>query len=189
MKDQIMVDKYTSTAKVIDGILILSLPDAVSPVVWQMELGQSKSSALEIRNAENDQFVLTLKTPRQDVLDIATYASRDQAIKALLVTTSALEKGRGQLKTHANTNSAQPNGYPVPVVTQKSGSRAFNILKKIVAWLAGITLGLVLLYAVAWLLLGAINVIMTPTSGTTASTATSTPNGGAVSADDFLENR
>ena len=44
-----MAAKYTSSAKIVDGILVLSLPDAIHPVVWQMELGQSKSSALEIR--------------------------------------------------------------------------------------------------------------------------------------------
>lgn len=181
-----MAEKYVSTAKVIDGILILSLPDAVSPVVWQMELGQSKSSAIEIRDAENSQFVLTLKTPRQDVIDIATYASRDAALKALMVTSSALEKARGQLKAPP---TGTPNGYPVPVVTRqpKSNSGALNVLMKIILWLAGIAGSLILLLVVGWLLLGAINVIMTPKSSTTANSENS--SGSAVSADEFLENR
>src|SRR3989338_1783630 len=183
MKDTRMADKYISTAKVIDWILILSLPDAVSPVVWQMELGQSKSSALEIRDGGNGQFVLTLKTPRQDVLDIATYANRDLAIKALLVTTAALEKGQGQLKA-APASSA--NGYPVPVVTQQK-TGAFGVLKKLLLWLSGIAAGLILLIVVGWLLLGVINVIMAPKSAATTSSATS--SSGPVSADEFLENR
>jgi hypothetical protein len=183
MKDTKMADKYISTAKVIDGILILSLPDAVSPVVWQMELGQSKSSALEIRDGGNGQFILTLKTPRQDVLDIATYANRDLAIKALLVTTAALEKGQGQLKA---APAGLANGYPVPVVTQnKTG--ALCILKKILMWLAGIAAGLILLLIVGWLLLGVINVIMTPKLASTATSSSS--SSGPVSADEFLENR
>ncbi len=186
MKDSTMADKYISTAKVIDGILILSLPDAISPIVWQMELGQSKSSALEIRDGENGQFILTLKTPRQDVLDIATYANRDLAIKALLVTSAALEKGQGQLKAAPAGFTGSANGYPVPAVTQQKNG-AFCILKKILMWLAGIAAGLILLFIVGWLLLGAINVIMTPQSGNPTSSVNS--NGGAVSADEFLENR
>lgn len=181
-----MADKYVSTAKVIDGILILSLPDAVSPVVWQMELGQSKSSALEIRDTDHGQFVLTLKTPRQDVLDIATYANRDLAIKALLTTSAALEKGQGQLKSaHVASAVGSANGYPVPVVSRPPKSGALCILKKILLWLSGIAAGLILLFVVGWLLLAAINVVLSPSAGKVASA----PNGGAVSADEFLENR
>lgn len=190
MKEKVMAEKYISTAKVVDGILILSLPDAVSPVVWQMELGQSKSSALEIRNTDNGQFILTLKTPRQDVLDIATYANRDSAIKALLVTSAALEKAQGQLKNSANENN--PNNYPVPALTYKSD--AFSVLKKIIMWLAGIAAGIVLLGIVVMLLLSAVRVVLTANSdgasGTVSpSAATGATTGGAVSADEFLENR
>ena len=178
-----MADKntYTSTAKVIDGILVLSLPDAILPVVWQMELGQSKSSALEIRNTENGEFVLTLKTPRQDILEIATYANRDLAIKALLAASAALEKAQGQLKS-----APAGGGYPVPAVSRTSKSGAFCILKKSLLWLAGIAGSLILLLVIGWLLLATIRVIMAPGSG---GTAVSASNGGAVSADEFLENR
>ena len=185
MKEKAMAEKYVSTAKVIDGILILSLPDAVSPVVWQMELGQSKSSALEIRNADNGQFILTLKTPRQDVLEIATYANRDNAIKALLVTSAALEKGQGQLKANANENNQ--NGYPVPAVSYKGHSDGFSTLKKILKWLAGIAAGIILLAIVSMLVLSAIRVVMTANSGTPVSE--SSAKSGPVSADEFLENR
>lgn len=182
LKDTTMADKYVSTAKVIDGILILSLPDAVSPVVWQMELGQSKSSALEIRETDNDQFVLTLKTPRQDVLDIATYANRDLAIKALLVTSAALEKGRGQLKA---SPAAGANAYPLPVVTQsKSTSGVLAVLKKTFVGLAIVAGSLILLGVVIFLIFSAVNIVMSANSTPSAGVS-----GGAVSADEFLENR
>lgn len=181
MKEQTMADKYISTAKVIDGVLILSLPDAVSPVVWQMELGQSKASALEIRNAENGQFILTLKTPRQDVLDIAAYANRDAAIKALLAASAALEKAQGQLKT---SPSGVTNGYPVPVVTaSRSGSAAWCLLKKILK-ISTIILGTGAVILLVLFVVG--KLFLTPPSATNAASATS---GGAVSADEFLENR
>lgn len=180
-----MPEKYVSTAKVIDGILILSLPDAVTPVVWQMELGQSKSSALEIRNHDNGQFILTLKTPRQDVIDIATYANRDLAIKALLVTSSALEKAQGQLKS-APAGNAAPT-YPLPVVTRHAGG-AFYIMKKILLWLLAIAAGIILLGLVLFLVSSAINVAMNTSSGNVSAPAANSSNE-PVSADDFFENR
>lgn len=181
MKVTAMAEKYISTAKVIDGILILSLPDAISPVVWQMELGQSKSSALEIRNGDNGQFILTLKTPRQDVLEIAAYANRDQAIKALLVTSSALEKAQGQLKVMpANTNSnSNSNGYPVPAVTYaKAGS---GLLKKFLTIL-GMTFASIVALVLVIFIAGKI-LLSTPSTPAPGS------NSAPVSADEFLENR
>ena len=63
-----MTEKLIPSAKIVDGILILSLPDALRPVVWQMELSQSRTSALEVREHEDGTYHLTLKPPRQDVL-------------------------------------------------------------------------------------------------------------------------
>lgn len=179
-KNLIMAEKYTPSAKVIDGILILSLPDAISPVVWQMELGQSKSSALEIRTSDDGKFILTLKTPRQDVLDIAHYTSKDQAIKALLVTSQALEKAQGQLK--AGVTQYQQSLYPVPALSQHKSSNEFLcILKKILKFslitLSGIIVIALVLLFVGKLLFGA------PQEGRV--TSESAP----ISADEFLENK
>lgn len=166
-----MADKYVSTAKVIDGVLILSLPDAITPVVWQMELGQSKSSALEIRTTDKGEYVLTLKTPRQDILEIATYAHRDHAIKALMVTASAMEKAHGQLRAHA------PNEYPVPVITHAPSS-AVAILKKIMKILAILFAGLVGM----GLILLVVGKLFLNTPSTGPATTQNTP----MSAEEFL---
>jgi len=176
-KEKNMSDKFSSTAKVVDGILILSLPDAISPVVWQMELGQSKSSALEVRPADNGTFILTLKTPRQDVLEIATYASRDDAVKALLATSEALEKGQGQLK------SGEQYHYPVPALSSLKGDgkslwfwvkRVFYTFMILILTLLAISV----LYTVGKVILSG------PASPTSSSTESS-----PISADDFLESR
>jgi hypothetical protein len=175
-----MAEKYTSSAKVIDGILILSLPDAISPVVWQMELGQSKSSALEIRNSDDGKFILTLKTPRQDVLDIATYANKDVAIKALLVTSQALEKAQGQLK--AGHQNYQSPFYPVPALSRcQSSTRFWGFIKKTFKYF-GILLGGLILIGLISLLIGKL-FLGSMTSGTTPSASA------PVSADEFFENR
>lgn len=171
-----MAEKYSSSAKVIDGVLILSLPDAVTPVVWQMELGQSKSSALEIRNTGVDQFLLVLKTPRADALDIATYANRDQAIKALLVVSQAMEKAQGQLKAAAAAHS-----YPVPMISNH-GHGIIPFMKKILR-IAAILFGAVILCAVLLFVIGKL-FLGSPSSPSTASLSNA-----PVSADEFLESR
>jgi len=169
-----MAEKYTSTAKVIDGVLILSLPDAVTPIVWQMELGQSKSYALEIRNTEDGNFLLILKTPRHDALDIATYANRDQAIKALLVVSQAMEKAQGQLKAAPAAHS-----YPLPVVT--SSHSIIPALKSFIRIL-GIILGAITLFGILLFVIGKLFL------GSPSQNATSSSNS-PMSADEFLENR
>jgi hypothetical protein len=91
-------ESYESSAKVVDGNLIISLPDALNPVVWRMELGSVKASALEVRQHANDgTFLLSLKTPKGDVHDIAPFDSRDRAVQALMRISNALQNASGKM--------------------------------------------------------------------------------------------
>ena len=174
-----MAEKYVSTAKVIDGVLILSLPDALTPVVWQMELGQSKSSALEIRDNGDSKFLLALKTPRQDVLEIATYSNRDLAIKALLVASQAMEKAHGQLK------AATPNAYPVPALSPSSIGTS-SLLKGALSFLLKLIGGIILLALLLLILSIPVRMLFTPSSPLVLSNDT---GNSPVSADEFLNGR
>ena len=175
-----MAEKYISSAKVVDGVLILSMPDAISPVVWQMELGQSKSSALEIKNSDSGEFILTLKTPRQDVLDIARYASKDIAIKALLVTSQALEKAQGQLKSAPQNNQHSPL-YPVPAISHYQSEYGFwTFFKKTLSFLAKIMGGIIIIVVVFFLIT---KIFFANPSGVTAPSESK-----PMSADEFLQN-
>lgn len=165
-----MADKYLPTAKVIDGVLVLSLPDAITPIVWQMELGQSKSSALEVRTTDHGIFALTLKTPRQDILEIACYQTREEAIKALMVTAAAMEKAHGQLRAHA------PNEYPVPAVTHSYSIG--RILKKTVK-ICAMTLG-------ALVGIGLVLLVFGKLFFSTPSPKTASGNNTPMSAEEFL---
>ena len=170
---------YTSSARVVDGSLILSLPDALSPVVWRMDLGEVKSSALEVRETPEGSFVLALKTPRADVHNIAPFASRALALKALMAVSEALEHSGGQLHP-ANDDAAAAR----PVYRKKAGPGK---------WLAGA--GAV----VALVLMAGILMKMGPASQSlTGQQAYAPPNLGGpapddagvpLSADDFLRMR
>lgn len=188
-----MTEKLVPSAKVVDGILILSLPDALRPVVWQMELGQSRTSALEVREQEDGTCHLTLKTPRQDVLEMAPYATKAQAIRALQTVAAAMEKAHGQLRPYAHAAMGSENGdspvspYPVPAIpyaasicnslTSRSG-----VLR--LAALAIVFLALVVFFVFSG---GGGAPSSIGANGDSRATTNSVQTGTPVSADDFLE--
>jgi len=94
---QSLTGSYASNASVVDGTLILSLPDAITPVVWRMELGHVKSSAMEVRENDDKTCTLFLKTPRGDMNDIAPFSSKAQAVRALMAVSHAMERAHGQV--------------------------------------------------------------------------------------------
>ncbi len=110
---------YESSAKVVDGNLILSLPNAINPIVWRMELGNVKASALEVRtNTTDGTHVLTLKTPKGDVHEIAPFAQRDDALRALMRVSTALQGAQGKIAvattitaSHSATQPESGSGY------------------------------------------------------------------------------
>ncbi len=99
-----------STATVVDGNLILSLPGAINPIVWKMELGSVKSSALEVRQTQDGNYMLLLKTTKGDAHDIAPFAQKDCAVKALMAVSNALGAANGKIAPSANQNMAQSQG-------------------------------------------------------------------------------
>ena len=124
----------SSTAHVVDGKLILSLPNALTPVVWQMDMTQAKASALEVReNKEKNHFMLLLKTPRGEDTDIAPFETRAQAVEALMAVSRAFEKAQGNIRPFVQ-------GTEAGTIHHVNQSKKGNAGK----WIAGI-LGVLLL--------------------------------------------
>jgi hypothetical protein len=183
---------YVSSAKVVDGALIISLPDAVSPVVWRMDLGSVKSSALEVRDQKDGSFMLTLKTPNNDLQEIAPFAEKAVAVRALMAVSSALENGQNAYGARSSSSLMAGEIQTLPpqgpqVVYKSDGSVA--------KWVSGIAAVLVLV------ILLSIMVHQTPRTSTfdnaASATAAALPHsmsmdqsanqtGVPVSADDFL---
>lgn len=184
------MEKYSTTAKVIDGTLILTLPDAIKPVVWQMQLGQTKSSALEVRE-QGDTWMLILKTPRADVMEIAPFATRDAAVKALLAVSRAMEKAQGHLNAPADGT-----GYPVPAVikTHRYGL-FFGLLRGVFHAFLALLLLIALIAAALWLIRPSndagfdMPAAQIQGSAEDAAPAPSAPVGTSQSAEDFLNNQ
>lgn len=133
----------TSSAKVVDGNLIISLPDALNPIVWRMELGSVKASALEVRKQADGTHLLVLKTPKGDVHEIAPFTARDTAVTALMRVSEALQDGEGKFAPAATsvivgatpaTGTAQPAYAPArPVRDDAAGYKWLIALGAVLA--------------------------------------------------------
>lgn len=161
-----------SSASVVDGKLILSFPGAVRPSVWQMDLTQVKSSALEVVE-QGAHHVLAFKGAKGEASDVAVFLRRDQALQALLAASKAMEGAHGHIRPGSGDSNFVQGAAPVK---QKRGWAA-PIL--------GILLILVLLFL--WANLAPV----TPESIGAADGAVApapAPSGIPMSADDFLKN-
>lgn len=88
----------TSGARVVDGKLILSFPDAIKPVLWQMDIVSAKASALEVETLQGGQAALMLKTPKGEQTTVAVFESREAALSALMTVGAALGCAHGQIR-------------------------------------------------------------------------------------------
>lgn len=188
---------YTASASVIDGTLILSLPDAITPIVWRLDLVHAKASALEVRTNDDSTFTLALKTPRGDVNEIAKFSSRGRAVAALMSVTRAMEQAHGQIKPAANDGEPyNPTHLPVPLQTRRRKSTATAHPSDRKGWMGGVVaLALIIGLGAILLNMGPRHVSAlssaSPAAGSAAGMAApaADTSGVAVSADDFLKNR
>jgi hypothetical protein len=183
-----LTGNYSSSARVVDGTLIISLPQALTPIVWRMELGHVRSSALEVRQLENNTFMLVLKTPRGDVNNIAPFDSRGRAVQALMAVSRAMEQAHGQITPPAANNTASSAGVTnLPAIrpTARPATKG-RFATSIVATV--LLLGLVAVF----LNMGSRNnsAMTNGHESAAASHSAAAPQTGVpLSADDFLNNR
>lgn len=183
---------YSSSASVVDGTLILSLPDAMTPVVWRMDLVHAKASALEVRTSEDGLFTLVLKTPRGDVNEVAKFDNRGRAVSALMSVSRAMESAHGRIYPAAN--DGQPyNPTHLPVPTMPVRARKINRSGKswvgaVVAVIAIIVLGSILMNLAPQSQFGGL-AATNPAAGAASRAPATQTNGVAVSADEFLKNQ
>ena len=93
--------KHSASAKVVDGSLVLSLPDAVMPVVMRLSLDDVKSATLGVEEKEG-YFYLVVRFSETEARDIAPYDRREGAVNALMTASSALEKGSSRSGSETN---------------------------------------------------------------------------------------
>lgn len=106
-------DNTRASARVIDGKLILSFPDAMTPVLWQMDLSDAKASALEVQEDKKEKiFTLMLKTARGEAVKVASFTERSAALGGLMAAANALSSAHGQIRSATAGQDNLP-GTPV----------------------------------------------------------------------------
>ncbi|PCI96477.1 MAG: hypothetical protein COB14_09995 [Alphaproteobacteria bacterium] len=164
----------SSNITIVDGKLILSLPDAQMPVVWQMDLGKAQSSVFTIQEDKKQKnFTLILKNSDDTTNEIASFKNKQDAVDILMETSSVIQNAHGQIKPSAANNN---NG-------QGKNDRTSAIL----------ALALIFVLGLIWTI-SASGKLDPSARATTSSTSPSGANardssGVPVSADDFLSNR
>ncbi|MAI61960.1 MAG: hypothetical protein CBB87_05620 [Micavibrio sp. TMED27] len=122
-------EETSASANVVDGKLILSLPEAENPVVWQMDLSSAKASALEVKkDEEKDIYTLILKTPRGENIDIAPFKSKKFAVEGLLAASKAMENAQGQIWQAPTGADAANVNYAPAYAQKKSGGKKWAIV-------------------------------------------------------------
>lgn len=109
----------SSSAKVTDGRLVLTLTDAETPAVWIMDLNDAATSVLRLENDRQGFYVIKKHGGKGAAETVAVYRDRGMAAHALSVASKAMEKARD---TRHNTL----NGRPVIVRPASRVARFFT---------------------------------------------------------------
>lgn len=138
-----------SSARVVDGKLILSFPDAVKPILWQMDLVPARASALEIEALQGGQAALMLKTPKGEQTVIAIFKNSEAALTALMTVSAALGDAHGQIRAGQPVLASAAGGIyggaePSPPRTMFAASSSASGPHGALRWAAGLA-GIVLL--------------------------------------------
>jgi hypothetical protein len=100
------ITPLSPSGSIVDGKLILSLPQAITPVVWQIDLSETQSSAFEvIGNTDGSFSLVSRRSGTKNVDIIAPFHDRETAIAALMVTARALENGQNKIQPDNQTRS------------------------------------------------------------------------------------
>lgn len=123
---------HNASAQIVDGTLILSLPDAISPVVWRMDLSGIKSAAMEIRTdkkeGETETYTLTMKATGEKPKDIAPFDTQDKAMNALMAASAAMAHSQTSpdaAPVASNSNRANMSIAAAPAQNTKNKAGQF----------------------------------------------------------------
>ncbi len=92
-----------TTANVVDNHLILSLPKALDPVVWRMELKKTGAAAFEVKEDKNGLSLLQVKLTKTSAETIAPFDNKSDAVEALMIASQALQNSSQSTETLSGT--------------------------------------------------------------------------------------
>ena len=79
-------------AKLSDNRLVLSLPDALTPVMWMMDLSNEGTFVMRVEQDDNGLYVLQkLSVDGKKIEDIACYAEKNGAVNAMAMISKTIQ--------------------------------------------------------------------------------------------------
>lgn len=93
---KLIIGGHMASAKVADGRLILSLPDAETPVVWALDLKDMDTAVLRVEHDKQGLYILRKLGGKSGIETIAVYRARDMAVNGLMQATHALASAKTQ---------------------------------------------------------------------------------------------
>lgn len=168
-----------ATARVRDGRLVLTLPDAQMPSIWILDLNESPKVTLSVEPEGQGVYALKKAGSGKGAAEIiALYAKEARAMRALYAASKALAKATDtRLRTGVN-------GQPVVIRPASRVGRFFTFF--LYLWFA------------FYLCVNLLHLVMAPVipdfasaaqvQGEASSAASAPQNGVPQSADDFLKN-
>lgn len=161
--------------------LILSLPEAHSPVVWQMGLDSAQSSAFTISEDKKKKiFALVSKDQDGSETVIADFKNKDDAVAILMQTSEVLQSGASAPNAAQTSGDAANQNVNAP----KDKSDKYGAL---------IAFALIIVLFSVWMMSASSNIEdATGVYGSPQAELNVSPresSGVAVSADDFLSNQ
>ena len=113
--------QLSSSAEVVEKHLILSLPNAIDPVVWRMALTKIGTASFEVKPIKGkENYKLVLKPKKGAAELIAPFETKGEALEALVHASNALQRPEGEVA--ASVNVSQNANVQTQSPTQKSGS-------------------------------------------------------------------
>ncbi len=174
-----------TTANVVDNHLILSIPNAETPVLWRMELKKTGAASFEVKEDKNGSYLLVVKPTKTTSETIAPFEDKQDAIDALMAASNALQNA----PTDATTVSVGSNTKPTKKQVKNNTANVTNDNKAGSTWLI-IILGTAVTIGLFAYLSGKAPQDTTLNAQTISSIQKSSPQtatGVPVSADDFLK--
>ena len=90
--------------------LVLSLPEAVEPVVWRMNLKEAKAAGFSVKQDKKN-WVFIKRDSSGAESAIALFEDKDQAMNILMRVSDLLQDGYESQKQKGTTTSKTPQGF------------------------------------------------------------------------------
>ena len=180
---------YQPSARVVDGTLVLTLPNARTPTVWRMGLEAASAASFQVVQAgDRDGHTLVMSAPDDQQYDIASFDDRDAAIEALLAASGAMQDA-GHKEQAASPGAPDYIQVAPAAKFQHDAQRGRSGRGRGVLIAAGVALIVILLYMIA----NTGPQRFGPNAGVADSAGSGTRTGGAqqrsMSAEQFLQQK